>query len=164
MTNYTTILTSVKDALNTAVDTIKSAQKALFEQANTEKANLLKLLQEMADTRHAIGTLGTICGDAGEALCFMGDDTLDIAEKIGNVIDFNDIPVAGYQEFVEFCDECGEEILVGENYETDGKGYFACADCVAAKEEDTKAEQEEAEQLEFELDAEEAKTDTTEGE
>ena len=140
MTNYTTILTSVKDALTTAVDTIKSAQKALFEQANTEKANLIKLLGEMAETKAAIGTLGDICGDAGDALITISDDQLEVADKISNVIDFNDIPYAGYQNFVEFCDECGDEILVGEKYDTDGKGYFKCANCIAQEAADAKAE------------------------
>jgi hypothetical protein len=151
MTNYTTILTSVKDALNTAVDTIKSAQKALYEQANTEKYNLIKLLQEMAETKAAIGTLGTICGDAGDALLTLSDGQLEVVDKISNVIDFNDIPCAAYQEFVEFCDECGDEILVGEEYDTDGKGYFKCANCIAMEEEDTKAESDEAEQLAFDI-------------
>ena len=151
MTNYTTILTSVKDALNTAVDTIKSAQKALFAQANTEKANLIALLNEMAETKSAIGTLGNNSGEAGNALLTSSDGQLGVAEKISDVIDYTDIPVASYENFVAFCDDCGKEILVDEEYSRDSS-VTLCNECFV---KNIAKEEEEAEQLEIELDMEE---------
>ena len=140
MTNYDTILTSVKESFAAALENIKTAQKVLFEQANTEKANLIALLSEMRETHKAITSFGELCGDMGETLCIAADDQLDVADKISDVLDINEIPLAAYQNFVAFCDECGDEIVVGEDYDTDGKGEYVCADCIALAEENTKAD------------------------
>lgn len=130
----TNLITSVKDALTEAIKTIATAQKALLNQANTEKANLLALLNEIRGTRDTISIFGDVCAEAGEALLDTAEFCDGITDKIFYVIDGNhDVPVADYENFVEFCDQCGKEIVVGDEFGVEG-GDYTCAECAAALE------------------------------
>jgi hypothetical protein len=62
----------------------------------------------------------------------------DVVTKVQNVIEngIDEAPGVNYEDFVGFCQVCGNEVLVGEEYDCDGDGSFVCADCL-----DTEAEQ-----------------------
>ena len=129
----TNLITSVKDALTEAIKAIAAAQKILLNQANTEKASLLALLNEIRETRDTISTFSDICAEAGEALLDTADFCDGITDKIFCVIDGNeDVPVADYEDFIEFCDQCGKEIVVGDKFDIDDSGDYTCAECAAA--------------------------------
>lgn len=152
--NLTTILTGVKDALNAALAAITNGQAALFNQANTEKAQLLALLADMQETREATKEFGTICGEAGAALLDIEEKNFDVSANLKLILDdFNDIPVMPIEKFVDFCDECGREISEDEDYVTDGIDHFVCAGCLT-KEEDEPTEDETETEDETDGDAE----------
>lgn len=130
----TNLITSVKDALTEAIKTIATVQKTLLNQANTEKANLLALLNEIRGTRETISVFGSVCAETGEALLDTAEFCDGITDKIFYVLDGNqDVPAASYESFVEFCDQCGKEIVVGDKYDVEG-GDYTCAECAAALE------------------------------
>ena len=136
--NNKTLITSVKDALAEAIKTISTVQVALLNQANTEKAALLALLAEIRETRETTILFGDVVGEAGNALLDAADFSYDIAGKMSYITDnIQEIPVAGYQDFVEFCDQCGEEITVNDQF-TINNGEFVCAKCLG--DEDTEDE------------------------
>lgn len=128
--NRNAILTEVKDALSSAINAVANAQKALFAQANTEKASLIALLQEMAATRKTVIDLATIAGEAGSSLLDIEELGMDVGEKIFEVLAMDeDVPAGPYETFVEWCDDCGKELHISDAYATDGKGFYQCEEC-----------------------------------
>lgn len=147
--NRNAIFTEVKDALTNAINAVANAQKALFAQANTEKASLLALLQEMAATRKTVIDLATIAGEAGSSLLDIEEMGMDIGEKIFDVLAMDeDVPVGPYETFVDWCADCGKEIHDSDAYTTDNKSFCLCEECAriaAEAEADEEFEDEDAE-------------------
>jgi hypothetical protein len=155
--NRNAILTEVKDALASAVNVVANAQKALFAQANTEKASLIALLQEMAATRKTVIDLATIAGEAGSSLLDIEELGMDVGDKIFEVLAMDeDVPAGPYETFVEWCDDCGKELHISDAYTTDGKGFYQCEACAqlaaeAETDEDTEDETTEGEQIAIDI-------------
>jgi formylmethanofuran dehydrogenase subunit E len=155
--NRNAIFTEVKDALTNAINAVANAQKTLFAQANTEKASLLALLQEMAATRKTIIDLATIAGEAGSSLLDIEEMGMDVGEKIFDVLAMDeDVPVGPYETFVEWCDDCGKEIHEGDVYTTGNNSLFLCEECAqlaaeAEADEDTEDENTEGEQIAIDI-------------
>lgn len=148
--NNKTLITSVKDALADAIKAIHTAQVALLNQANTEKAALLALLAEIRETRETTILFGDVVGEAGHALLDAADFSYDVAGKMSYITDnIQEIPVAGYQDFVEFCDQCGEEITVNDQF-TIENGEFVCAKCLGDEDEDVEDAEDDIEDVEDE--------------
>jgi hypothetical protein len=55
----------------------------------------------------------------------------DVAEKVELIRRdmLESVPVHNYEEFVDFCAECGGEILVGHDYDIDENGDSICVFC-----------------------------------
>jgi formylmethanofuran dehydrogenase subunit E len=155
--NRNAILTEVKDALTSAVNVVANAQKALFAQANTEKASLITLLKEMAATRKTVIDLAVIAGEAGSSLLDIEELGMDVGEKIFEVLAVDeDVPAGPYETFVEWCDDCGKELHISDAYTTDGKGFYQCEECAklaaeAETDEDTEDENTEGEQIAIDI-------------
>ena len=128
--NRNAIFTEVKDALTNAINAVANAQKTLFAQANTEKASLLALLQEMTATRKTIIDLATIAGEAGSSLLDIEEMGMDVGEKVFDVLAMEDnVPVGPYETFVEWCDDCGKEIHDSDAYTADHNNFYLCEEC-----------------------------------
>ena len=151
--NRKAILTEVKDALTSAVNAVANAQKTLFAQANTEKASLITLLQEMAATRKTVIDLAAIAGEAGNSLLGIEEIGAGVGERIFEVLAMDeDVPVGPYETFVEWCDDCGKEIHDGDAYTTDNKGFYLCEECAKlAAEAETEDATDEDEQLAIDI-------------
>ena len=155
--NRNAILTEVKDALASAINAVANAQKALFAQANTEKASLIALLQEMAATRKTVIDLAIIAGEAGSSLLDIEEKGMDVGEKIFDVLAMDeDVPAGPYETFVEWCDDCGKELHIRDAYTTDGKGFYQCEACAqlaaeAEADEDAEDETDESEQIAIDI-------------
>ena len=155
--NRNAILTEVKDALTGAINAVANAQKALFAQANTEKASLIALLQEMTATRKTVIDLATIAGEAGSSLLDIEELGMDVGDKIFDVLAMDeDVPAGPYETFVEWCDDCGKELHISDVYTTDGKGFYQCEACAqlaaeAEANEDAEDETDESEQIAIDI-------------
>lgn len=138
MTDITTNLNTISEALNKAVSAIEDVQVALFKQANAEKAELLAILGRMQKTQYNIKALSKLCGDTGATLLDIAEIGDDISDKIHNVLlDTGDIPAGIYETFVDFCETCGKELHEDDVFVSDGMFVHTCMDCVekAAKAE-----------------------------
>jgi hypothetical protein len=147
-----TDFTPIRNALDNLLAVLDSATADLVGTANAQRRELLDLYGRMQATNADLIELGSIVGDAGAAMLNIEEMCEDVASKAQNVIEggLDEIPAADYEDFVGFCETCGNEILVSEEYDRDGDGELVCADCLNA----------EAEQLTINLAESTALTDT----
>lgn len=128
MTNYSN---TIREAITSALGTIRAAQQEAFAYANQQKASLVELLIKMRDTAHAIHDMSAVCGDAGAALLDIAKDSVHVAEAMDDsTYDFDLIPEGSYEGLVGFCDECGREIRADEKYDALDNGDLICSDCM----------------------------------
>ena len=134
MTDFTDIRETLHDLLAALEDTMTD----LVGSANAQRKELLALYGRMQATNADLIEFGSIVGEAGTAMLDIEEMCEDVAFKVQNVIEhgIDEAPVVDYEEFAGFCQVCGHEVLVGEEYDCDGDGELVCADCL-----DTEAEQ-----------------------
>jgi uncharacterized coiled-coil protein SlyX len=134
MTDFTNIRTALDNLLTALNDTMTD----LVGTANEQRKELLALYGRMQATNADLIEFGSIVGEAGAAMLDIEEMCEDVASKVQSVLEcgVDETPVANYEDFVGFCEDCGSEILVGEEYDCDGDGELMCADCL-----DTEAEQ-----------------------
>ena len=101
----------------------------------------------MEETRADILEYGKMLGDLADVLDETNDTCRDLATKITTVIyeGVDAVPTVPYEEFVDFCDNCGREIVVGEDYTSNTGHWYVCAECSAklAEEDETDTPDEE---------------------
>ena len=139
-------LITIKENLNAAIAGIRSLHLDLLTQANTQKADLIRIINDLSETHASVKGLGNICTEAGAALLDIAEVNHDIADKIDDTLyQFDNIPVCGYENFVDFCAQCGREIHKDETFDKIDNGEFICSDCIC-EEVDEEAEVEEDEE------------------
>ena len=76
----------------------------------------------------------------------------DVAEKAELVRRemLDSVPTHNYEEFVDFCAECGGEILVGHDSDIDENGNSVCTFCAKPEEDEAEDEVDEVEEDETE--------------
>ena len=126
-----TDFSNIREALANFLNAVEQTSSDLIEKANEHRTNLLNLYAEIRDNREDIVEFGEIMDEASVVLGEIGDLHADIAYKIDEVLtDGADIiPECNYEDFVDYCVECGKVIT-----DEDGAGYngdgFICADCL----------------------------------
>ena len=133
-----TDFTNIRTALDNLIAVLDSTVADIVGTANEQRRELLNLYGRMQATQADLHELGSMMGDAGSAMLDLEELCEDVGAKVQGVLDggIEETPVCNYEEFVGFCETCGEEILEGEEYSFDGDNGFVCADCL-----DTEAEQ-----------------------
>ena len=141
MTNYTD---TIREAITSALDTIRAAQKEAFAHANQQRVSLIELLTEMRNTANVIHDMSGICEEAGSTLIDIAEESAHVADVMNeSTYDFDLVPEGSYEGLIGFCDECGREIRADERYDTLGHDDFVCSDCM--DERDSKTETDTAE-------------------
>lgn len=133
-----TDFTNIRTALDNLLAVLDSATADLVGTANEQRKELLALYGRMQATNADLIEFGSMVGEVGAAMLDIEELCEDVATKAQNVLEggIDETPVCNYEEFVGFCDSCGNEILEGEEYSFDGDNGFVCGDCL-----DTEAEQ-----------------------
>lgn len=133
-----TDFTNIRTALNNLLIALNDTTKDLIGTANEQRKELLALYDRMQATNADIIEFGSIVGEAGAAMFNIEETCEDVVTKVQNVIEggLDEIPAVNYEDFAGFCQVCGNEVLVGEEYDRDGDGQLVCGDCL-----DTEAEQ-----------------------
>lgn len=132
MTTYTN---TIREAITSALDAIRTAQKEAFAHANQQRAALIELLAEMRGTARVIHDVSEICEEAGVALLDIAEDNAHVAEVMhDSTHDFDLLPAGSYEGLAGFCDECGREIRIDEEYDTLGYGDYICGNCMTERE------------------------------
>ena len=134
MTDFTNIRTAL-DNLLTALD---NTMTDLVGTANEQRKELLALYGRMQATNTDLIEFGSMVGEAGAAMFDIEEMCEDVVAKVQNVIEggLDETPAVDYEDFAGFCQVCGNEVLIGEEYDRDGDGELVCGDCL-----DTEAEQ-----------------------
>lgn len=143
MTNYTD---TIREAITSALDTIRAAQKEAFAHANQQRESLIELLTEMRGTANVIHDMSGICEGAGSALIDIAEESAHVADVMNeSTYDFDLIPEGSYEGLIGFCDECGREIRADEEYDTLGRDDFVCSDCMDGRDSKTESDTAETE-------------------
>ena len=133
-----TDFTNIREALDHLLAVLDSATADLVGTANEQRKELLALYGRMQATNADLIEFGSMVGEAGAAMLDIEEMCEDVATKVQNVIEggIDEAPIVNYEDFVGFCETCGDEIMVGEEYSYDGDNGFVCGSCL-----DTEAEQ-----------------------
>lgn len=133
-----TDFTNIRTALDNLLAVLDSATIDLVGTANAQRKELLDLYGRMQETNTDLVEFGSIVGEAGAAMLNIEEMCEDVASKVQSVLEggIDETPVANYEDFVGFCETCGNEILVSDEYDHDEDGELVCGDCL-----DTEAEQ-----------------------
>lgn len=126
-----TDFTPITNALESLVSAISIVHNDLLAKANAERVEALVLFAKMRETHDDLATLGAIVNDAATQLNAIEEVATDISEKVFDAIDTAEFPEVDYEDFIAFCDSCGESISQDTNYVKDD-GYWYCEDCAEA--------------------------------
>lgn len=143
----------IREALRHLTETFETAMHELLNDANDQRRELIDLHQRMYDTNMDLHELAEIAGAGADALIEIDDCCTDVAEKAELVrremLDF--VPNHNYEEFVDFCAECGGEILVDTDYDIDENGNTVCSFCAspADAEDEVEVDEDESEVVEL---------------
>ena len=137
-----TDFTSLRESIATFTNAITSTYAALLHDANEQREEFIDLCTRMDETRSDILEYGKMLGDLAVVLDETNDMCRDIATKITTVIyeGVDAAPSVPYEEFVDFCDNCGSEILVGDEYTVSGGNWYTCPTCIQLEKEAELAE------------------------
>ena len=132
-----TDFTNIREALDNLLAVLDSATADLVGTANAQRKELLALYGRMQETNADLIEFGSIVGEAGAAMLDIEEMCEDVASKVQDVIEngINEAPNVNYEDFIGFCDTCGDEILVGEEYSYDGDNGFVCGNCLNTEAE-----------------------------
>jgi predicted RNA-binding Zn-ribbon protein involved in translation (DUF1610 family) len=133
MTNFT----DIRESIATFTNAITSTYAALLHDANEQREEFIDLCGRMEETRTDILEYGKMLGDLAVVLDETNDKCRDIATKITTVIyeGVDAAPSVPYEEFVDFCSNCGSEIHVGDEYTVINDNWYTCPTCIQLEKE-----------------------------
>ena len=121
-----TNFTPINEAFTSLIDTIAQVHSDLLAKANAEREEALALYARMQETHADLVEFNSMIGNAAAALNEIDGVAADIGSKVFDVLvdGFDKLPVCDYEDFVGFCDACGEEVTYDELYsQVDGELY-----------------------------------------
>lgn len=132
-----TDFTSIRESIATFTHAITSTYAALLHDANEQREEFIDICTRMEETRADILEYGKMLGDLADVLDETNDTCRDLATKITTVIyeGVDAAPTVPYEDFVEFCDNCGGEIHVGDEYTVSNGNWYTCPTCIQLERE-----------------------------
>ena len=127
-----TDFTNISNALTNLVNAIADAHNALLEKANAERKEALALYARMNATKEDLDTLAKIAGNAAAELAGVDTVATEHAMKIYDAITegFDAIPECDYEDFYDFCYDCGACLTYEDKFEVTTDGEVLCAECL----------------------------------
>lgn len=113
-----TNFTPINEAFTSLINTIAQVHSDLLAKANAEREEALALYARMQETHADLVEFNSMIGNAAAALNGIDEVAADIGAKVYDVLvdGFEQLPACDYEDFVGFCDGCGEEIIYDEAY------------------------------------------------
>lgn len=133
-----TDFTSIRESITALTTAITSTYAGILHTTNEHKEQLASIYHSLNEDRADLLEFGKMLGDLADVLDATNDNCQDIAVKVTTTImeGMSYLPESKYEEFVEYCDNCGGEIRVGDEYRYDGADWYTCAECLAAERAD----------------------------
>ena len=127
-----TDFTNIREALNTLLEAVDDTAAELITAANGQRKELIALYARMRETNEDLTEFGTMVGEVGTALLDIEELCEDVATKATDAIESgaDRLPDCDYQVLVDFCDECGQAIVEGEDYEVNAGDWYTCERCL----------------------------------
>ena len=127
-----TDFTNISNALTNLVNAIADAHNALLEKANAERKEALALYARMNETKEDLDALAKIAGNAAAELAGVDTVATEHAIKIYDAITegFDAIPECDYEDFYDFCYDCGACLTYEDKAEVTVDGEVLCANCL----------------------------------
>ena len=129
-----TDFTNIASTLNTLASAIAEMQAGLLAQANAEREEALALRARMCDTAADIRELTGMVSGLTAQFMDIEETNEELVAKVNGSI-FGDIPECPYEDFVGFCEYCGETITKNSQYANED-GMLVCLDCFCEDEVD----------------------------
>ena len=135
---------NLREAMRHLAETFETAMHEMMNEANDQRRELIDLHKRMYDTNLNLHDLAEIAGEGADMLIEIDETCSDVAEKAELVRRemLDSVPTHNYEEFVDFCAECGGEILVGHDYDIDENGNSVCIFCAKPDEVEDEVEDE----------------------
>ena len=132
-----TDFTNLRESIATFTNAITSTYAALLHDANEQREEFIDICRRMEENRSDILEYGKMLSDLAVVLDETNDMCRDIATKITTGIyeGVDAAPSVPYEEFVDFCDNCGGEILVGDEYTVTNGNWYTCPTCIQLEKE-----------------------------
>jgi hypothetical protein len=143
---------NLREAMRHLAETFETAMHELLNEANSQRRELLDLHRRMYDTNLSLHEFAEIAGEGADMFIEIDETCSDVAEKAEFIRRemLDSVPSHNYEEFVDFCAECGSEILVDHDYDIDDNGNSVCALCAKPEEDEVdEVEEDEAEIVEL---------------
>lgn len=123
-----TDFTNLRTALDNLVSEVAVATKDIIADANTLRKEYIDIQHRMSENRADLIEFADIVGHTADCLEVLAGDALDVADLVADVLLEGDVPECNYEDFVGYCDACGDTIVKGSDYTSDDNGYL-CHSC-----------------------------------
>jgi uncharacterized protein YukE len=119
------------------LETLKNTVQELYATANIERQEMLALLARMQKTNGAMNELADLSHQIAEAINDIADNLADTANFIEDAMEnpLDRCPTTPYEDLIGFCEDCGDEIVAGEDFSEDENGEgIICSNCIVKEE------------------------------
>ena len=123
--------TNLRTALDNLVAEVAVATKEIIADANTLRREYLDIQKRMHENRNDLINFADLVGHTSDCLDVLAGDALDVADLVADVLLEGEAPTCNYEDFVGYCDACGDTIAKGDDYTSDDDGYL-CHSCFTA--------------------------------
>ena len=104
---------------------------SLHATANEQKEELHKLLDRMETTRAEIAAAGDMAEELAKEILEYADEFHATANKIEDAIEDprQYLPECDYEDLAGWCEVCGDEVTLDEDYDESEDGDVVCHSC-----------------------------------
>ena len=120
--------TNLRTALDNLVSEVAVATNGIIADANTLRKEYIDVQYRMNENRIDLINFADIVGHTADCLEVLAGDAIDVADLVADVLLEGDVPECNYEDFVGYCDACGDTIAKGSDYTSDDNGYL-CHSC-----------------------------------
>lgn len=127
-------VTALTKMFETFLAEVVEMNRQILAEANAQREEMNDLIGRMMTTRTEMSDLAHMYDEAGTTLVGIAEDLDDITVKIEDA--FSDpvdmCPDIPYENLEGFCEDCGSEITVDDNYRLDDDGSgLLCEVCAS---------------------------------
>jgi hypothetical protein len=120
--------TNIHTALDNLVAEVAAFTKDIIADANTLRKEYLDVQHRMEENRVDLIEFADLVGHTADCLEVLAGDALDVADLVADVLLEGEAPTCNYEDFVTYCDACGNTIAKGDDYTNDEDSYL-CHSC-----------------------------------
>ena len=120
--------TNLRTALDNLVSEVAAFTKDIVADANTLRREYIDIQHRMSENRIDLINFADIVAHTSDCLDVLAGDALDVADLVADVLLDGEAPTCNYEDFVGFCDVCGDTIAEGDDYTSDDDSYL-CHSC-----------------------------------